>query len=280
MVSVGDTRAATGVGLLREWSALRGNLRPLHVYTGVLTPPGFGGGAVRSAGRPGPAARWHERRRPLRTRVGPPAVRVEPAGGRSGLGGGRLCGVTMCSPRWRQSPSGSRWRDGVTAPAARPGRSGRASAGRRSRWSRPWPRGGWWSPTTSGSTPPRAPAAERGPRPAMGRGSCASLESSPPWIQPRLAAARLAAGGAADRRAPPAARRNRRIRTGRDALRVGTGGHRQSWPDRRPVDGAAIHLASFSRDPAAATRHYLTATTPQGAVVDLGEFVLTFAPGN
>src|SRR6266545_211013 len=39
MVSVGDTRAATGVGLLREWSALRGNLRPLHVYTGVLTPP-------------------------------------------------------------------------------------------------------------------------------------------------------------------------------------------------------------------------------------------------
>src|SRR6266545_6880554 len=40
MVSVGDTRAATGVGLLREWSALRGNLRPLHVYTGVLTPPG------------------------------------------------------------------------------------------------------------------------------------------------------------------------------------------------------------------------------------------------
>lgn len=39
-------------------------------------------------------------------------------------------------------------------------------------------------------------------------------------------------------------------------------------------------LASFSRDPAAATRHYLTATTPQGAVVDLGEFVLTFAPGN
>ncbi len=46
------------------------------------------------------------------------------------------------------------------------------------------------------------------------------------------------------------------------------------------MDGAAIHLASFSRDPAAATRHYLTATTPQGAVVDLGEFVLTFAPGN
>src|SRR6266508_3152796 len=45
MVSVGATRAATGVGLLREWSALRGNLRPLHVYTGVLTPPGLGGGA-------------------------------------------------------------------------------------------------------------------------------------------------------------------------------------------------------------------------------------------
>src|SRR6266545_902272 len=41
MVSVGDTRAATGVGLLREWSALRGNLRPLHVYTGVLTPPRY-----------------------------------------------------------------------------------------------------------------------------------------------------------------------------------------------------------------------------------------------
>src|SRR5512132_4653742 len=39
MASVGDTRAATGVGLLRELSALRGNLRPLHVYTGVLTPP-------------------------------------------------------------------------------------------------------------------------------------------------------------------------------------------------------------------------------------------------
>jgi hypothetical protein len=53
------------------------------------------------------------------------------------------------------------------------------------------------------------------------------------------------------------------------------------------VSGAATYLldhghglASFSRDPAAATRHYLTATTPQGAVVDLDEFVLTFAPGN
>jgi hypothetical protein len=36
---MGDTRAATGVGLLRESSALRGNLRPLRIYTGDLTPP-------------------------------------------------------------------------------------------------------------------------------------------------------------------------------------------------------------------------------------------------
>jgi hypothetical protein len=39
-------------------------------------------------------------------------------------------------------------------------------------------------------------------------------------------------------------------------------------------------LAAFSRDPATATRRYLATTTPQGAVVDLGEFALTFAPGN
>jgi hypothetical protein len=39
MASVGDTRGATGVGLLREWSALRGDLRPLRVYTRDLTPP-------------------------------------------------------------------------------------------------------------------------------------------------------------------------------------------------------------------------------------------------
>ncbi len=39
-------------------------------------------------------------------------------------------------------------------------------------------------------------------------------------------------------------------------------------------------LAAFSRDPATATRRYLATATPQGAVVDLGEFALTFAPGN
>jgi PrsW family intramembrane metalloprotease len=39
-------------------------------------------------------------------------------------------------------------------------------------------------------------------------------------------------------------------------------------------------LAAFSRDPAAATRRYLATTTPQGAIADLGEFALTFAPGN
>jgi hypothetical protein len=39
-------------------------------------------------------------------------------------------------------------------------------------------------------------------------------------------------------------------------------------------------LASFSRDPAIATRRYLATTTPQGAIADLGEFALTFAPGN
>jgi hypothetical protein len=39
MASVGDTRTATGVGLLRESSALRGNLCPSRVYTGDLTPP-------------------------------------------------------------------------------------------------------------------------------------------------------------------------------------------------------------------------------------------------
>ena len=39
-------------------------------------------------------------------------------------------------------------------------------------------------------------------------------------------------------------------------------------------------LASFSRDPATATRRYLATTTPQGAIADLGEFALTFAPGN
>jgi hypothetical protein len=42
----------------------------------------------------------------------------------------------------------------------------------------------------------------------------------------------------------------------------------------------ALHHERASAIEAAATRHYLTATTPQGAVVDLGEFVLTFAPGN
>jgi hypothetical protein len=31
------------------------------------------------------------------------------------------------------------------------------------------------------------------------------------------------------------------------------------------------------RDPAAATRRYLATTTPQGAIVDLGGFALTFA---
>src|SRR6266540_5544818 len=53
------------------------------------------------------------------------------------------------------------------------------------------------------------------------------------------------------------------------------------------VSGAATYLldhshglASFSRDPATATRRYLATTTPQGAIVDLGEFALTFAPGN
>jgi RsiW-degrading membrane proteinase PrsW (M82 family) len=39
-------------------------------------------------------------------------------------------------------------------------------------------------------------------------------------------------------------------------------------------------LAAFSRDPATATRRYLATTTPQGAIVDLGEFAVTFAPGN
>jgi hypothetical protein len=39
-------------------------------------------------------------------------------------------------------------------------------------------------------------------------------------------------------------------------------------------------LAAFSRDPTTATRRYLATTTPQGAIVDLGEFALTFAPGN
>jgi hypothetical protein len=39
-------------------------------------------------------------------------------------------------------------------------------------------------------------------------------------------------------------------------------------------------LASFSRDPATATRRYLATTSPPGAIVDLGEFALTFAPGN
>lgn len=39
-------------------------------------------------------------------------------------------------------------------------------------------------------------------------------------------------------------------------------------------------LATFSRDPAVATRRYLATTTPQGAIVDLGEFALHFAPAN
>ena len=53
------------------------------------------------------------------------------------------------------------------------------------------------------------------------------------------------------------------------------------------ISGAATYLldhshglASFSRDPATATRRYLATTTLQGAIVDLGEFALTFAPGN
>jgi len=53
------------------------------------------------------------------------------------------------------------------------------------------------------------------------------------------------------------------------------------------VSGAATYLldhshglASLSRDPATATRRYLATTTPQGAIVDLGEFALTFTPGN
>lgn len=53
------------------------------------------------------------------------------------------------------------------------------------------------------------------------------------------------------------------------------------------LSGAATYLldhahglATFTRDPVVATRRYLAGTTPQGAIVDLGEFALTFAPGN
>lgn len=53
------------------------------------------------------------------------------------------------------------------------------------------------------------------------------------------------------------------------------------------LSGAAAYLldhahglATLTRDPTVATRRYLALTTPQGAIVDLGEFALTFAPGN
>lgn len=39
-------------------------------------------------------------------------------------------------------------------------------------------------------------------------------------------------------------------------------------------------LAAFTRDPRTATRDYLTTTTPAGALLDLLDFALTFAPGN